>query len=244
MCYFYISIIILIIPFLAPASFPTEYTTGAPLRPFCPARWALPLFFFKRFGPLAPRYLFPSRERGPKPWGRSSSRAAAWKSVPPGSQHPQPGRKLVQHLPAASAGPAVVPAPPRDGNGGPVVPVALADRLQQGGTLGTDRGAKGGVLHIAAGKYSAVPAQQSGSHRKAGIGCIRKSMHGKRACYQLLVCHICFLLIVGPDLTPDALFPLLYPARPFRTRSTVQLDSAFPDSSVHFLQNQCKYILY
>lgn len=123
-------------------------------------------------------------------------------------------------------------------------PGGLADRLQQGGTLGTDRGAKGGVLHIAAGKYSAVPAQQSGSHRKAGIGCIRKSMHGKCACHQLLVCHICFLLIVGPDLTPDALFPLLYPARPFRTRSTVQLDSAFPDSSVHFLQNQCKYILY
>ena len=56
------------------------------------------------------------------------------------------------------------------------------------------------------GKHGAVPAQQGGSHRKMRIGYIGKSMHGKRAGYQLPVGHIRSLLILGPVPSPGTCF--------------------------------------
>lgn len=100
---------------------------------------------------------------------------------------PAPEARVKTHTASAGSCRRASSSPPRapQGNGGPVVPVSLADRLQQGGALGTDGGAEGGILHVAAGKHGAVPAQQGGSHRKMRIGYIGKSMHGKRAGYQL-----------------------------------------------------------
>ena len=121
------------------------------------------------------RYLAPSKEWGPKPWGSSSSRAAAFTIE---------SRVMFRLLASALA----------------------SSRLQQGGALGTDGGAEGGILHVAAGKHGAVPAQQGGSHRKMRIGYIGKSMHGKRAGYQLPVGHIRSLLILCPFPSPGTCF--------------------------------------
>ena len=58
--------------------------------------------------------------------------------VPPGNQDPQIRGKLIEHLAAGAAGPAVVRSPAGDGDGHPVLPVSLADRFQQGGALGAE----------------------------------------------------------------------------------------------------------
>src|SRR5699024_8477376 len=100
-------------------------------------------------------------------------------------------------------GPAVVLSPARDGKGGPVVPVSLADGFQQSGALGADGGAEGGVFHIAAGEHRPVLTQQRRPHGKFGVGRIGKLVHGKGSLHQLLVGHGASLLeMVCPHYRP------------------------------------------
>ena len=72
-------------------------------------------------------------------------------------QHLQVGGKLVEHLPAGTAGPAVIGAVAhhcQTGKG----PAALTNGLDQGGALGADGAAEGSIFNVAAGKDRAVAA--------------------------------------------------------------------------------------
>lgn len=109
--------------------------------------------------------------------------------VPPGHQHGEIGGELIEHLAAGAAGPAVVLAPARHGQGGKL-PVPLADGLHQGGALRADGGAVGGIFHIAAGEHRAVGTEQRRANGKVGIGHVGAIQHGKGQIHQGLVGHI------------------------------------------------------
>ena len=84
--------------------------------------------------------------------------------------------KLHHHLAAGAAGHAVVLRPSRNGDAHEI-PVPLADRLDNGGALGADGAAVGGVFNVAPGKHGAVAAFQRGPHREMGIGDVGHVQH-------------------------------------------------------------------
>ena len=108
--------------------------------------------------------------------------------VPPAHQDGEPGSELKEHLPAGSAGPAIVLAAPHHRQFDEIA-VAFAHRLNQGGALGADARAVGGVFHVAAGEHGAVGAQQGGPHREMGVGHIGALQHGKGQVDKSLICH-------------------------------------------------------
>ena len=83
------------------------------------------------------------------------------------------GAEFPHHLAADAAGregagdDSVLAA--ADGDGGKI-PVAVVDRLEEGGAFGADRGGVGSVFHVAALIDGAVGAEQGGSHLVAGVG--------------------------------------------------------------------------
>ena len=76
--------------------------------------------------------------------------------------------KLHHHLTARAAGDAVVLAAPGDGDADEVA-AAFAHGLEDGGALGADGHAIGGVFNVAAGKDGAVTALKRRPHRDVGI---------------------------------------------------------------------------
>ena len=142
------------------------------------------------------------------------------------ADHRQVGCELHHHLPAGAAGHAVILAAPGDHNG-VEVPVSLTDRLDHGRPFGAYRGAVGGVLHVAAGEYCAVLAQQRRAHREVGIGYIGTLQHGHRHITKLFFRH------GASSFDLFRFLPCLYlsSARPYRCRagSTCPAAPAAPD---------------
>ena len=97
------------------------------------------------------------------------------------------------HLAAGAAGHAVVLTFPGDDDAHKV-PVPLADGLEDGGALGADGAAVGGVFNVAAGENRAVGALQRRPHRKVGIGDIGPVQHGHGGPAKLVSCHEASLL--------------------------------------------------
>ena len=121
----------------------------------------------------------------------------------PGHQHLQVGGKLIEHLPAGAAGPAVIGAVAhhcQTGKG----PAALTDGLDQGGALGAEGGAVSGVFHIAAGIYGPVRPLQRGAHGEAGVRNIGFFQHGEGQLHQSLIGHrtVSYTHLRAPRVAP------------------------------------------
>ena len=96
------------------------------------------------------------------------------------------------HLTAHAAGrerpgdDAVLSAAHGDGS---KVPVAVVDRLEEGGALGADRGAVGRVFDVAALIHRPVGAQQRRAHLIAGVGDVGMGHGLSGKLTQFFGCH-------------------------------------------------------
>ena len=124
--------------------------------------------------------------------------------VLPGHQDLQVRGELIQHLAAGPAGPAVVRAVAHHGQPGEF-PAALADGLHQRGALGADRGAEGGVFHVAAGVDHPIRPFQGGPHGKVGVGDVGALEHGEGLLHQFLISHGITPLLLDVDVVVDVI---------------------------------------